>query len=217
MAVIHTAVLLIGSVSVLMAGIIVHPPFQTTCKRAARTLAHFLFMHISIIITPMTTYNQFCAGAKTRHDYSDMIQVRYPHPNGEAFDTWVSGEEVMARLNTAVRERLIKSFSTKNWQQAKDALGEEVEKGKQQVRRSLKDRLSGAVSDAVGGNIFGDTLADNLRGVDSNQNPREQEKLLWQNRLTDSDFRAVVLELAWINLRGTMPDEALPSEPDDWI
>ena len=63
----------------------------------------------------MTTYNQFCAGAKMRHDFSDQIQVRYTHPNGEEFDTWVSGAEIMSRLQTAIRERLIKSFSTKNW------------------------------------------------------------------------------------------------------
>jgi len=165
----------------------------------------------------MTTYEQFRAGAKTRHDYSDQIQVRYPHPSGEAFDTWVSGEEVMARLNTAVREHLIKSFSTKNWQQAKEALHDEIEQSKDKARHSLRDRLAGKVSDIMGDNIFGDTLADNLHGVDSNQNPREQEKQLWQSRLADADFRAIVLELAWINLQGTMPDEERPSESDDWI
>ena len=69
----------------------------------------------------MTNFNQFCAGAKMRHDYNDMIQVRYPHPNGENFDTWVSGQEVMQRLDTQARQQLIKSFSQKNWQEAKDA------------------------------------------------------------------------------------------------
>ena len=165
----------------------------------------------------MTTYEQFQAKAKTRHDYSDMIQVRYPHPTGEAFDTWVSGEEVMSRLNTAARERLIKSFSRKNWGQAKDALREEIDKGKQKAKRSLKDRLAGAVSDAVGGNIFGDTLADNVRGVDSNEDSYALEKQEWQHRLQDGSFRAIVLELAWINLRGTMPDEGGTAAADDWI
>ncbi len=165
----------------------------------------------------MTTQTQFQQGAKLRHDYSDMIQVRYPHPSGEAFDTWVSGEEVMARLNTAARERLIKSFSTKNWQQAKDAVRDEVEQGKDKARRSLRDRLGDKVSDVLGDNIFGDTLADNVRGVDSNQDPRAKEKQLWQSRLHDDAFRAVALELAWINLRGTMPDEGPAPEPDDWV
>lgn len=93
----------------------------------------------------MTTYDQFRGGVRLRHDFSDMIQVRYAHPSGEAFDTWISGEEVMARLNTAARERLIKSFSTKNWQQASDAVREELDKQKQAGKRRLTDRLAGAV------------------------------------------------------------------------
>lgn len=165
----------------------------------------------------MTTETQFLRGAKLRYDYSDMIQVRYPHPGGENFDTWVSGAEVMARLNTAARERLIKSFSTKNWQQAKESLQDEVEKGKEKARRSLRDRLAGQVSNAVGGNIFGDTLADNLRGVDANENLRAVEKQRWQSHLQDPDFRAVALELAWINLRGAMPSEEPEPDPDDWV
>ncbi|MFQ5436779.1 MAG: hypothetical protein ACE5FD_18135 [Anaerolineae bacterium] len=165
----------------------------------------------------MTTYNQFRAGAKTRHDYADMIQVRYSHPNGEDFDAWVSGEEVMARLNTRDRERLIKSFSRKDWQEAKAALQRETEKGKEKAKRSLKNRLADAISDQVGDNIFGDTLADNVRGVDSEQDPREREKALWQARLRDETFRALVLELAWISLEGTLPDEGDTAVADDWI
>jgi hypothetical protein len=80
----------------------------------------------------------------------------------------------------------------------------------------LKDRLADMVEDNIGGNIFGDTLADNIRGVDSSADPREQEKALWQQRLTNDGFRAVTLELAWINLEGTFPDEPT-AEPDDWI
>jgi hypothetical protein len=58
----------------------------------------------------MTTFIQFCAGAKLRHDFSDQIQVRYLHPSGENFDTWISGEEVLRRLKTMSREQLIHSF-----------------------------------------------------------------------------------------------------------
>jgi len=165
----------------------------------------------------MTTFPQFRAGAKTRHDYADMIQVRYPHPNGEAFDAWVSGEEVMSRLNSRDRERLIQSFSGKNWQEAKEALRREAEKGKEKARRALKERLADAISDQIGDNIFGDTLADNARGVDSGQEPREREKALWQARLRDEAFRALVLELAWINLEGTLPDEGATAVADDWV
>lgn len=164
----------------------------------------------------MTTFIQFCAGAKLRHDFSDQIQVRYPHPTGEAFDTWISGEEVMSRLKTMSREQLIHSFSRMNWTEAKAALQRELDEGKQKARRSLKERLAGMVEDNIGGNIFGNTLADNIRGVDSSADLREQEKALWQQRLHNDAFRAIALELAWINLEGTFPDEA-PTEPDDWV
>lgn len=165
----------------------------------------------------MTTETQFRHGAKLRHDYSDMIQVRYPHPNGEPFDTWVSGAEVMARLDTAARERLIKSFSSKNWQQAKESLRTELEAGKEKAQHNWRGRLADKITDAVGGNILGDTVADNVRGVDSNQEPHAQEKQLWQSRLHDPAFRNIVLELAWINLRGAMPDEGSEPEADDWV
>ncbi|MEJ2748969.1 MAG: hypothetical protein P8183_13845 [Anaerolineae bacterium] len=166
----------------------------------------------------MTTFNQFCAGAKMRHDYSDMIQVRYPHPTGENFDTWVSGEEVMQRLNTQARERLIKSFSQKNWQEAKDAARQELEKGKKTIRRSLKNRLADVVSDQLGDNIFGNTLADNVRDADSNTDTYGREKVIWQSRLHDTDFREIVLQLAWIDLADTLPQEKSESRHhDDWV
>ena len=163
----------------------------------------------------MTTFLQFTTRAKMRHDYSDMIQVRYPHPAGENFDTWVSGDEVMARLNTRDRERLIKNFSTKNWQQTRQSIDEEIEKGKHLAEKGLRGKLGDFISDAVGDNIFGDTLADNVRGVDSTIDPHDAEKAQWQARIQDQTFRAVALELAWINLEGTLPDENA-SELDDW-
>ncbi|GAB4276833.1 MAG: hypothetical protein Kow0080_27400 [Candidatus Promineifilaceae bacterium] len=166
----------------------------------------------------MTTKQQFFAKAKARHDYADMLQVRYEHANGEHYDTWVSGEEVMSRLNTQDRERLIKSFSQKNWEQAKRALHQEVEKGKEKTRDRLKGRLADLVQGQLGDNIFGDTLADNIRGVDSNEDVRAKEKALWQARLQDGSFRAVVLELAWISLAGSLPDEGDTAvSPDDWV
>ena len=164
----------------------------------------------------MTSFIQFCAGAKMRHDFSDQIQVRYPHPTGEDFDTWISGEEVLSRLKTMSREQLIHSFSRMNWMEAKAALQNELDAGKRNARRGLKDRLADAVEGSLGGNIFGDTLADNIRGVDSNADPRALEKAQWQQRLQDNSFRAVALELAWINLEGTFPDEPT-AEPDDWV
>ena len=165
----------------------------------------------------MTTFDQFRADAKARHDYSDMIQVRYAHPNGEDFDAWVSGEEIMGRLDTQARERLIKSFSQKNWRQAQDAAREEIEKGKRKIGRHLKDRLADIVSDQIGGNIFGDALADNIRDADSNIDPHDREKAMWQDRLRDEAFRAILFRLAWIDLEGVLPDEGETAELDDWI
>jgi hypothetical protein len=163
----------------------------------------------------MTNFIQFCAKAKMRHDFSDQIQVRYAHPSGENFDTWISGEEVMSRLKTMSREQLIHSFSRMNWGEAKAALQNELDAGKTKAQRGLKDRLADVVQDNIGGNIFGDALADNIRGVDGNEDPRAREKAAWQARLREDNFRAVALELAWINLEGTFPDEP-ESEADDW-
>lgn len=164
----------------------------------------------------MTTLAQFAPRCKMRHDFSDMIQVRYTHSDGQPFDTWISGEEVLARLKTMSREQLIRSFSQMNWDAAKTAVDHEAERGKQKAKRRLIDKLADKVQDSIGGNIFGDTLADNLRGVDSNEDPRQREKQQWQARLSDNAFRAVALELAWINLRGSLPGETAVS-PDDWV
>jgi len=163
----------------------------------------------------MTTFVQFCAGARMRHDFSDMIQVRYPHPNRENFDTWVSGEEVLSRLQTMSREQLIRSFARMNWREAQDAVQREVDAGKDRARRTLRDRFADSIADSLGGNIFGDTLADHIRGNEESD-PRAREKALWQQRLHNDAFRAVALELAWINLRGTFPPEAAPKS-DDWV
>ncbi|NHZ71703.1 MAG: hypothetical protein GWP17_01285, partial [Aquificales bacterium] len=107
----------------------------------------------------MTTQTQFNTSAKTRHHHSDMIQVRYPHPNGKQYDTFVSGEEAMSRLDTQAQDRLIKSFSTQNWDQAKHSIKKEWHKGKDASGKKLKNRLGDFVQDKVGGNVFGDTLA----------------------------------------------------------
>ena len=164
----------------------------------------------------MTTFIQFAQRAKMRHDFSDQIQVRYSHANGEDFDTWISGEEVMARLKTASREELIKSFSQMNVQQAKRGVKKEIEERKKQFRSDLMDRLGDLVEDNIGGNIFGDTLADNVRGRDSNRDDYAEEKQRWQNHLRDDAFRMVALQLAWINIGDTLPDEE-QAEPDDWV
>lgn len=151
-----------------------------------------------------------------RHDFSDQIQVRYLHSNGESFDTWVSGEEVMQRLDSQARQRLIRSYGRKDWRELRDDLGKELKKGKEEIQRDFKERLAGQVRETLGDNIFGDTLADRIRGVDPDADPYEVEKELWRSRMQDAGFREIVLELAWINLEGAMPPET-GQETDDWM
>lgn len=165
----------------------------------------------------MTTQTQFIAKAKARHHHSDQIQVRYPHPNKKKYDTFVSGEEAMSRLNTNAQDRLIKSFSTKNWGQAKSSIKGELHKGKKASGKKLKHRLGGYVEDKIGGNVVGDTLADNVRGIDSTKDPREIEKEMWQERLHDTEFKDMVLYLAWLDLDGSLPKEDDPNDVDDWV
>lgn len=164
----------------------------------------------------MTTQEQFRAKAKMRHDFSDQIQVRYDHPNGESFDTWISGEEVMRRLDTKSRERVIRSLARKNWRELRDAGSEIIDEAQERARRGLRDRLADAVSDTLGDHVIGDTLSDRVRGADSEADPYQREKEVWQARLTDASFRAVALELAWINLDGTLPEEG-SEVVDDWL
>ena len=162
-------------------------------------------------------YSQFCARAKMRHDFNDMIQVRYTPANGENYDTWISGEEVVSRLKTMSREQLIRSFSRMNWMEAKTAVEREWRQGKEKSYWELRRRSGEVFADNFGGHIFGETVADNIRGRDSSADPQAEEKLRWQNQLQDPAFRAVALELAWINLEGSFPEEPFNEEPDDWV
>jgi hypothetical protein len=163
----------------------------------------------------MTTFSQFCDRAKMRHDFSDQIQVRYPHPDGEDYDTWVSGEEVLQRLRSEAAEKRLKGVSRLEWQEIRQAGRDLPEQAKKKVRDRLKDQLADTVEGIIGGNVIGDSLADNIRGRDANVEPRQWEKQKWQASLQDEAFRTKVLELAWLNLAGSFP--ATPTiEPDDW-
>ena len=164
----------------------------------------------------MTTIVQYAAGVKMRHDFSDQIQVRYRHPDGEDYDTWVSGEEALARLKTLSREQLIRSFRRLNWEQAIEAIEREVDKGKEQAKGRFLNRLTQGVTDTLGDHIFSQTINDKLRGSRSEEDPREREKRLWQQRLEDERFRAMVIEIAWRNIGDSLPPETAVA-PDDWI
>ncbi|MCI0393730.1 MAG: hypothetical protein L0332_07345 [Chloroflexi bacterium] len=164
----------------------------------------------------MTTFELFCARCKLRHDFDDMIQVRYQHANGESYDAWVSGEEALGRLRSEAAEERLKGLSRLDWEQVRESGRQLPAEGKQKLRRGLKDRLAGRVEEAIGGNVVGDSLAEAIRGRDRDEASRAAEKARWQALLQEEAFREKVLELAWIQLEGSFPDEP-GGEPDDWV
>lgn len=146
-----------------------------------------------------------------RHGFADQFQVRYHHPGGESYDTWVSGEEVLSRLHSANADERLRELGRLQL----DELGATWEEGKRKAKSRLVDRLRDGLGDGVeslaGGNPLGDSLADNVRGRDDAGGED------WTRYLHDEAFRAVALELAWINLRGSFPETDTPEEPDDWV
>ena len=165
----------------------------------------------------MTTFKEFAIKARMRPDFGDMIQVRYVHSDGDDYDTWVSGEEVLQRLASETAEQRLRGISKLDWAAIKEARERLPDEGKKKLRRKLIDRLSNEVKGAVGGNVIGDSFADAISGRDSSEDPYDLERDAWRQRLTDDDFRAKVLELAWIQLEGSFPDDDSLDEPDDWM
>lgn len=152
-----------------------------------------------------------------RHDFGDQIQVRYRHIDGEDYDTWVSGEEVLGRMRSEAAEERLRGIVKLNWgqiQQTKDRLPEEA---KEKTERWLLDILANSLEDNLGGNLIGDSLADAVRGRKDEDASTDIAKEHWMNLLRDELFRAGVLELAWIQLEGSFPEDGPAEEPDDWI
>lgn len=165
----------------------------------------------------MTTFPHFFANCKMRHDFGDQIQVRYRHTDGEDYDTWVSGEEVLGRIRSQATEERLRGLMKLNWgqiQEAKDRLPEEVKK---KTERWLLDILANGLEDNLGGNLIGDSLADAIGGGKDKDASTEVAKGRWINLLHDELFRAGVLELAWIQLEGSLPEDSPAEEQDDWI
>jgi len=166
----------------------------------------------------MTSFEQFCARTKMRHDFADQIQVRYRHSDGETYDTWVSGEEVMQRLRSEAAERRLRGLSSLNWEAIREAKDTLPEEGKERFEDHVKDRLADGLEDALGDNVIGESLADAVRGGDRGE---DDDGALWRQRLRDEAFREKVLELAWINLRGSFPEDdnagTRRDAADDWV
>ncbi len=162
----------------------------------------------------MTSFEQFCTRTKMRHDFADQIQVRYRHSDGETYDTWVSGEEVMQRLRSEAAERRLRGLSRLNWKTIREAGEALPQEGRKRLQDQMKDRLADEVEDMLGDNVIGESLADAVRG----EEPDEGDvAALWHQCLQDRMFREKVQELAWINLRGSFPEEEDTEAPDDWI
>ena len=157
----------------------------------------------------MTAFANFARRCRMRHDFADQFQVRYHHPNGEQYDTWVSGEEVLARLRSAGAERL------RGWAGCNPASwalrGKKQARSRRGLMGRLRDRLGDGVESMLGRNPHGDSQAGNVRGR------HQAGDVDWAGFLHDEAFRAVALELAWINLRGSFPEPDAAGELDDWV
>lgn len=165
----------------------------------------------------MTSFDGFIAACKMRYDFDDQFQVRYQHADGEFYDTWVSGEEVLTRLRSEAAEERIENLKNLDLDAIRELADELPDIGKQRAWLGLKDRLADTMEDSIGGNAIGDRLADALRGRDSDAETYDRERLSWLAYLDMELFRAKILELAWIQLEGSFPDDDPAGAHDDWV
>ena len=164
----------------------------------------------------MTSFAIFRDNSKMRHDFADQIQVRYRHVNGEEYDTWVSGDEVLQRLSSEASEEKLRRLSRLDWRELRNAKEQLPEQGKDKLEDTLVNRLADDVEDFIGGNVIGDNLADAVRGATREKRDSDDQKSRWVTLLGSEIFRMKVLELAWIQLEGSFPESNSRAEPDDW-
>ena len=162
----------------------------------------------------MTSYQQFIRRCKIRYDFDDQIQVRYQHSDGESYDTWVSGEEIVSRIESGEAKERLRALKNLNLDALRQLREDLPEKGKERAWSTLKDQLADSLEESIGGNIIGDSFADAVRGSDDDYEPGQDH---WLLLLQETAFRSRVLELAWIQLEGSFPDDDSTEEPDDWI
>jgi hypothetical protein len=164
----------------------------------------------------MTTIGDFKRRTKMRHDFSDQIQVRYQHPDGQFIDTWVSGDEVLTRLHSEAVEEDLRSIKSLNWNNILDIMEELPEKGQEYIERQFRVKLADEVDDVIGDNLLGDGFVEAIKGDASDQVPSEPDKSKWKSLLQMVPFREKVIELAWIQLEGSLPESQSGEEFDDW-
>lgn len=162
----------------------------------------------------MTSYAQFCRNCRMRHDFGDQIQVRYRYSNGEEYDTWVSGEEVLQRLRSEAAVSRMEELRRTDWQQIRELRERLQGEAHDKLKSELQDRLANGLEETLGANQIGQSLADAVRGrKDGREADRETE---WSLLIDDQAFRDKVLELAWIQLEGSFPADGPAGGPDDW-
>ena len=164
----------------------------------------------------MASFTIFRENSKMRHDFADQIQVRYRHVDGEEYDTWVSGDEVLQRLSSEASEEKLRRLSRLDLEELRKAKEQLPEQGKDEMEHSLISRLADEVEGFIGGNVIGDSLADAVRGDRVEKRDSDDRKSRWVTLLRNEIFRMKVLELAWIQLEGSFPESDFPEELDDW-
>ena len=165
----------------------------------------------------MTTLDRFAAGCKIRHDYGDMIQVRYNHPNGGEFDTWVSGNEIIQRLQSESAEERLRRLSRLDLNALRQTADDIPDRAGEFAENSITERIANDVEDFLGDSVISESLAEAIRGEESPAGSAGSERDHWRTYLQDLNFRAKVVELAWIQLEGSFPEEESREEPDDWM
>lgn len=164
----------------------------------------------------MTTFAEFRTKCRMRHDFADQIQVRYSHKPDLYFDTWVSGEEVLQRLRSSKTEADLKKMRELDRDyliKLKTQLTTEMQF---RLEREIRDLAANQADGFIGGNIIGDSLVDTIRGNEKDDNSSISDRQRWGTILIDESFRQGVLELAWIQLEGSFPDDEEYQEQDDW-
>ena len=149
-----------------------------------------------------------------RYDFDDQIQVRYQHTDGENYDTWVSGDEVLSRLRSAENEERLIALSKLDIEVLRKFKEELPEVGKERAWSTLREHAAKSVENNIGGNAIGDSLADAVRGYD---NEEDSDSRQWHLLLQDNVFKSTVIELAWIQLEGSLPEDDTPVEYDNWV
>ncbi len=165
----------------------------------------------------MLEFARFAANCKMRHEFDDMIHVRFQHNDGQTYDTWVSGEEVLRRIKSMTAEERLQALRRLDLRRLNELREELPEKARRRLRDELRERLGDAVEGTIGDDLIGGSLADAIRRDSEDEDSEQTAKASWTSLLHDTAFRSIVLELAWIQLEGSIPEGNDRTEADDWL